>query len=266
MSLDPIYTSGIQKALNEKANQRLDCDGQFGGKSVAALKLYQQQSGLAATGVYDDATSATLDTFIKGKYLTFDSIKAAAEELQVTPAHVRTVCGVESNGAGFLPDGRVKILFERHKFLESLKKNIDADQIESLKVTNPDIVSATPGGYVGNAGEYPRFLRAQAIDLESAYYGTSYGLFQIMGFNFKACGYDDLTSFYTAMTQSETNQLLAFVEFNKTYANGKLWHALQTQDWVTYALTYNGSAYQKNQYDAKLSSNFIKYSKDIFAY
>lgn len=265
MSFDPIYTSGIQKAINEKAKQRLTCDGAFGAKSVAALKVFQGQCSLPKTGVYDAATQAQLDPFIKQKFLTFDSIKKAATELSLTPAHIRTVCDVESNGAGFLPDGRVKILFERHHFLASLKKRLPAAKVAQLQKDNPDIINETPGGYVGNEGEYPRFLRACAIDLYSAYYATSFGLFQIMGFNYEFAGYKDINVFVTDMKLSETYQLMAFVNFNKTYRKGILWTALKAQAWDDYALAYNGSNYKKNLYDTKLGNSFTKFSKNIFA-
>ena len=266
MNYDPIYTSGIQKAINEKAGQRLTCDGQFGAKSQAALKVLQTKLGVPATGVYDALTYSYLDSFIKAKYLTFDSIKRSSASLGVQDAHIRTVCEVESNGAGFLPDGRVKILFERHHFLASIKKRLPAATVAKLLLSDPDIVSATPGGYVGNEGEYARFNRAKAIDEYSAIYATSFGLFQIMGFNYGDAGYGDIHEFLAGMCTSETNHLLAFTNFNKVYRKGVLWTALKNRDWATYALNYNGTAYAKNKYDTKLNDAFVKFSKNIFAY
>lgn len=265
MNRDPIYTAGIQKAINELVKQRLVCDGQFGPQSQAAMALFQKSRNIPQTGVYDDATSAILDPFIKHKYLTIDSIVQAATQLGVSKAHIRTVCDVESKGSGFLPDGRVKILFERHHFLASLQKRLPASQVQALMVANPDIINSTPGGYVGNEGEHARFQRAYAIDAYSAMYATSYGLFQLMGFNYATCGYNDLVSFYRAMQDTETNQLLAFVQFNKVYQHGVLWTAMKSADWTGYALHYNGSAYQKNQYDTKLSQSFQKFNENIFA-
>lgn len=266
MNYDPVYTAGIQKAINEKVGQRLTCDGQFGPKSQAALKLLQVKLGVPATGSYDVLTHSYLDTFIKGKYLTFDSFGRAAKDLGVQNTHIRTVCDVESNGAGFLPDGRVKILFERHHFLASIKKRLPADRVAKLLLSDPDIVSATPGGYIGNEGEYTRFERAKAIDEYSAIYASSFGLFQIMGFNYSDAGFKDIYEFAAAMCTSETNQLMAFVSFNKVYRKGVLWTALKNQDWVTYALNYNGTGYAKNKYDTKLATSFRKYANNIYAY
>ncbi|BCM95126.1 hypothetical protein [Burkholderia phage FLC6] len=264
MNYDPVYTAGIQKAINEKAGQNLKPDGAFGPMSVAALRTCQAKLGCPVTGVYDAATSAILDPFIRQKYLTMASFQAAAQALGVTPAHVRTVCAVESNGAGFLPDGRVKILFERHWFSASL---IDRKipNYQTLAAANSDIINHTPGGYIGGTGEYPRLARAIKIDPYSAYYAASYGLFQIMGFNASFAGYGTPEALYNACQQSETNQLLAFVSFIKNYRAGVLWTALKAQDWVKFALNYNGSNYKANQYDTKLATNFATYTNNINA-
>jgi hypothetical protein len=183
----------------------------------------------------------------------------------VTPAHIRTVCDVESNGAGFLPDGRVKILFERVWFRTSLA-NRKIPNLAQLQAANPDIINTIRGGYIGGAGEYPRLARALKIDAYSAYYATSYGLFQTMGFNYTFAGYSNPQDMYTAFNTSETNQLNGFIMFIKTYRSGVLWTALKNQDWATFALYYNGSDYKVNQYDTKLGDSFDKYTKNIFAY
>lgn len=47
---------------------------------------------------------------------TAEGIALAAKRLGVDVPTVRAVAEVESNGVGFLPDGRPKILFERHIF------------------------------------------------------------------------------------------------------------------------------------------------------
>ena len=264
MNYDPIYTAGIQKAINEKAGQNLRPDGQFGPMSVTALRACQAKLGCPVTGVYDTATSALLDPFIKQKYLTMASFEQAAQMLGVTPAHIRTVCDVESNGSGFLPDGRVKILFERHWFRSSLIAR-KVPNFQQLAAANSDIIG-DQGGYVGGTGEYPRLARAIKIDPYSAYYSTSYGLFQTMGFNFSYAGYQAPEALYNACQVSESNQLMAFVNYIKTYQAGILWHALKTQDWATFALHYNGANYRQNQYDPKLANSFDKYTKNILAY
>lgn len=266
MDLDPIYKASIQKALNERANQSLAPDGVFGLKTVSAIKAYQALNKLPLSGTYDVATANLLDPFIRQKFLTFNSILKASVDLNVSAAHVRTVCDVESNGSGFFADGRVKILFERHHFLKALQARYSAAKVAELMKQNPDIISATSGGYLVGANEYMRFDRACKIDQQAAIYATSFGLFQIMGFNHEFAGFSDMSSFYNAMLQSETNHLNAFVSFNKKYVKGRLQAYLAKEDWANYALTYNGPAYAKNKYDTKLATSYAKYKKDVYAF
>ncbi|MDR2077148.1 MAG: N-acetylmuramidase family protein [Desulfovibrio sp.] len=56
------------------------------------------------------------------KKFTFDDIASAAATLGLEPCAVKAVVEVESGGSGFLPDGRVKILFEGHVFFRELSK------------------------------------------------------------------------------------------------------------------------------------------------
>lgn len=265
MDLDPIYKAGIQKALNERANQTLTPDGVFGLKTVAALKAYQTLNKLPTSGTYDVATANLLDPFIRLKFLTFNSILKASVDLGVSAAHVRTVCDVESNGAGFFADGRVKILFERHHFLKALQERFSAAKVAELQKANPDLINPVAGGYLSGVNEYTRFDRAFKIDQVAAIRATSFGLFQIMGFNFEFAGFTDINAFYNAMRQSESNHLNAFVSFNKKYVKGRLATYLVNRDWANYALTYNGPAYAKNKYDTKLADSYAKFTKNIYA-
>ena len=172
-------------------------------------------------------------------------IATAAEALGVEVAAVKAVIDVESRG-GFLADGRPKILFERHFFSRLTKRRFDAPP-------NDDISNQTAGGYKGGAAEYDRLKRAIALDRESALRSASWGAFQIMGDNFVAAGFGDVESFCRDMSQSESNQLRAFINFVR--ANG-LADELQRQDWRGFARGYNGPNFEKNHYDTKLAAAF----------
>lgn len=260
---DIDYTKGIQKALNEKqgVTPALIPDGNFGPLSIAALIQYQTKQGIPASGQYDSASQILLNDFIVAKYLQTPDFVAAGTTLGVSQSIVRTVCTVETSGAGFLPDGRATILFERHKFYGYLVSKYGISQVNQLiSQGNGDICNPTPGGYVGGAGEYPRFNRAMAIDQTCAMMSASWGLFQIMGENFTFCGFNDVGSFVTAMRQSEDLQLTAFVTFCQKYVHGQLQTALQMKQWATFAKLYNGPNYAQNQYDIKMAGNYTKLS------
>lgn len=271
-TFDKDYTLGLQKALCEKLCMELTIDGDFGPKSIAALKTFQTNNTLTPSGAYDAATQAVLEPFIFSKFLTRKDYEAAAKDLNVTPAHVRTVSLVESKGAGFLPNGRVKLLFERHKFYGYLSKKFSPGQIKALlgkNNENADIINAQPGGYATGptpaargVAEWQRFNRAFQIDAESAMLSASYGLFQVMGFNFADSGFKSVGSFLDAMKISEINQLTAFVSFIKNYQGGRLLVSLKNEDWTEFARVYNGPSYK--EYDVKLVNEFAV-SKKMYA-
>lgn len=82
-------------------------------------------------------------------------------------------------------------------------------------------------------------------------------MFQIMGFNYAACGEKSVDSFVKAMCMSECRQLVLSARFIKQ--SGML-SALQAKDWAEFAKRYNGPAYEQNQYDKKLAAAYQKFS------
>lgn len=256
---DQDYTKGLQKALNEKVGTSIAADGDFGPTSQGVLKQYQMKAGIPATGIYDAATQALLNSFILGKYLQSQDYAAAAQEIAVLTSTIRTVCQVETSGSGFLPDGRCIILFERHIFLQQLQKVMPQTQINSLMAKgNSDIINATPGGYVGGAGEYPRFNRAFAINSDAAMMACSWGLFQIMGEHYDWAGYSDVVAFVNDMRVSEDKHIQAFLGFVKNTSNGQMVKLLQTKDWLNFARQYNGSSEANTNppYHTRLANDF----------
>ncbi len=181
------------------------------------------------------------------KKLSPQDFQNAANKLGVSVPHVKAVTEVESQGDGFLPDGRPKILFERHIFRKRLiEKGV------SVQNTPNDIVNAASGGYQGGVKEHDRLARAAAIDRDAALESASWGMFQIMGYHWKMLGYPSLQAFINAMYADEASQLDAFVRFIQ--ADPRLLRALKNQDWSTFAKIYNGPATQG--YDVKLASAF----------
>lgn len=176
------------------------------------------------------------------------AIEAAAKKLGCAVAAVRAVIDVESRG-GFLPDGRPKILFERHYFSRLTKGKHDAK--------HPEISSKKWGGYKGGAAEYDRIHRAIALDRNAALQSASWGAFQIMGANFKIAGFRNVEDFVTAMVAGEPEQLDVFVGFVQ---NTHLDDELRRLDWVGLARGYNGPAYRANKYDEKLAASYRYHS------
>ncbi len=240
------------------AGARLDTDAIYGSATRNAVVAFQATHGLVADGIAGPKTWSTLSAGRRDpRHLTDADLQRAADRLQVDLAAVRAVNEVESKGAGFLPDGRPVILYERHIMYRQLAAaGLDAD---ALAAKYPALVNPKRGGYAGDAAEYARLASASQISAACALEATSWGAFQIMGFHWKALGYPDVFAFVDAMKVSEAEQLEAFVRF--VLADKVMLAALRGKKWAKFAELYNGKAYAENLYDVKLERAFDRYSR-----
>ena len=180
----------------------------------------------------------------------------SATSLRVEPAAIKAVAEVESSGEGFLADGKPKILFEPHIFWKQLReKGIDPNLFME---ENPDILYPKwkSGAYGPVSRQHDRLERAAKINREAALLSASWGKFQIMGFNWKLCGVTSLQEFINGMYESEDGHLRLFTTYIK---NTFLDDELRGHDWAGFARGYNGPLYQKNRYDVKLRTAYLKH-------
>lgn len=184
------------------------------------------------------------------KRLTVSDVNAAGASIEVAAAKIWAFKDVESGrDSGFGDDGRPLILFEPHVFSKLTDHRYDK----------------THGGVSypkWDAKRYPaeqddrwaQLEYAARLDHDAAYQSASYGLFQVMGFNWKLCGYASLQAFLDAMHRSERDHLEACIG----YLKGKgLVSALKAGDWLTLAAGYNGTG-QAPVYAAKLAKAYAK--------
>lgn len=185
----------------------------------------------------------------KGKPLSDSGLAKAGETLGVELPVLWAVMTVETRGCGFLPDRRPLILFERHWFRK--RTNGRFDQVA------PDLSNPTWGGY-GKSGayQYERLERAIQLDRTAALESTSWGLGQVMGFNAKAVGFADVEAMVQSMCDSEDAQFQGMVGFIQSNGLAKY---LRSGDWASFARSYNGDDFQKNQYDSKLARAHARY-------
>ena len=110
-----------------------------------------------------------------------DAWKSLSQSLMVEEAALHAVAAVESSGSGFLapPSDLPKVLFEGHAFHRLTQGRFD-DVEPTLSFPK-----WTKEHYAGSAlGEWKRLERAKELDRAAALQSASWGMFQIMGFNY----------------------------------------------------------------------------------
>lgn len=255
----------LQKQLNAQG-AKLFADGDFGDKTEAAVRTYQLKVGLVADGIAGPKTLAALAGADCRKLLRNSTLVAAAERLGVELAVVYAVNEVESSGAGFLDNGKPKILFERHVMYQRLAlPRAEGDDAEALQrhaddlaALHPHLVNKRPGGYAGGTAEHQRLAQARMLDALSADESASWGALQIMGYHAERLGYASVADFVSRMAQNENEQFEAFVRFIE--ADPALHKALKGKKWAQFAKAYNGPAYARNLYDVKLERAYERHA------
>ncbi|WP_289659559.1 N-acetylmuramidase family protein [Flavobacterium panacagri] len=242
----------------------------FGTATDKAIRDFQFKNNLVVDGVVGLKTwSSLLEKSKNGfssnsKLLSEQDLINFSNQFNLELAVVKAVNEVESNGKSFLIDGRPKILFEGHIFWRELEKR-GINPRSYMNSSNQDILfeNYTKKYYVGGTAEYARLEKARNLAqdkkiIDSANSSASWGLFQIMGFNAVAIGYNSIDEFVEKMNQNEGEHLKAFGLFLE---KNNLITLLRNKNWASFALKYNGPAYKTNKYDEKLMKAYHKYSR-----
>lgn len=181
---------------------------------------------------------------------------AAASRLGCTVAQIRAVDELESNGSGFLPDGRPRILFEAHKFDEFTGGR--------FRASHPGLSSQRWNKklYVGGAREWNRLNQAIALDAVAALKSASAGRYQIMGFNFALADFESVEAFWVAMKRSERDHLDAFCAFieSKRLQDELRQISNVHAACIPFARGYNGEGFDRNSYHIKLARAHSKWN------
>lgn len=186
------------------------------------------------------------------KLLSKIAIDDAAKLMGVPRDTLLAVAHVESGGRGFFADGQPKILFEAHVFSRLTGGRYDA---EHRNLSSPTWNRAL---YIGGPKEHIRLAEAVKLDRDAALSSASWGMFQIMGFNWKRCRFASLQDFINAMYESEDAQFMAFCNYIATVG---LLDELQRGDLTAFALQYNGPRQAENGYDIKLHAALASSAK-----
>lgn len=275
----------LQRSLRESVNTNLKIDGQFGDSTVRSLKLWQQKIDLSPTGFYNGETRDILNKYINKRFIQEWCYAAVAlavgRDTRSFTAISKAIASVESRAEGFTSDGSVQLLFERHKFKSQLQKRLTesaqdivliedfykttftgnkvSEAVAFVEKQNPNICNSKAGGYLVGASEQKRFELAMSINPTAATESASFGLYQIMGFNAKHCGYDDGYNMLKSFMEGEYYHLMALGNFLE--ANSGIYTYLKNGNYEAIARLYNGPAYAKNNYHVK-----IRKALSVFGY
>ncbi len=180
--------------------------------------------------------------------LSDEDVVEFADLYQVNPRHLDAVRQVEAAGSGFLlrepPPARPKILFEAHWFYKLTP--------EPVSKTRPDLSSRRwdRSLYKGGSAEWTRLHDAMEFDPLQALKCASWGLGQVMGFNYTLAGCETMEQFVVESFTGEKeqfNHMLNFISYSG------LMNALRLGRWKQFARGYNGPGYQVNAYHTKLA-------------
>lgn len=195
--------------------------------------------------------------------LTNEMIKDLANRLGIEPALLKAVQIVEAAGRdGFLSDGRPQILFEGHIMYKEFHKKFPDKDLDYFckRFSTVFYPKWDKSKYFGGLGEYKRLELANEIDEECALKATSWGMFQIMGFNHNLCGCKDVFDFVHKMSESHEKQLELMYYFMN---NSGCLKELKEKDWAGFAKKYNGPGYAQNAYDQKLRNAYENFKNKL---
>lgn len=175
-----------------------------------------------------------------------------SNEFGLEIALLKAVIEVESAGSGFLlkelSPARPKILFEAHWFYKLTPKPVSK--------SHPNLSSREwdKSLYMGGSAEWDkRLLKAMEFDEIQALKSASFGLGQVMGFNYPAAGCTSIQQFIQENFAGEYWQARHMLNF---IVSKDLLDALKNKAWDDFAFGYNGSGYRKNQYHIKLANSY----------
>lgn len=187
------------------------------------------------------------------KLLTEEQWQAAAKRLNIPLAKLKAIAEIESPKGPFNPDGSPTTLFEGHKFHQFTNGRFSKSY---PTLSYPKWIN-THYGKTWQA-EKARLEAAVNLDRDAALKSTSWGRFQIMGFNFALCGCKTLQEFINKMFESEASQLALLVNFLEST---NLDDALRNDDMHRFFTGYNGSGYKTHRYDTKYAKALDKMTR-----
>lgn len=173
--------------------------------------------------------------------------------LAIRSSSIVAVLAAESGGNAFGTDGRMIIRFENHIFNSNWGQrnravfdrhfSFNRQQTWLDHKWRPDERSPWVSFHGNQALEWQVFNFARGLDETSAMLSISMGAPQIMGFNYRAIGYESVQSMFQRFSASAHAHILGVFDFVKgPGSTSAALQALQRRDFLTFASIYNGPA------------------------
>lgn len=182
-------------------------------------------------------------------------LKQISQQLHVGVDVLFALISIESSGLFEIGKGKIPILLERHKVWKFYQQKYGRRAALALREKHPDICNPNSGGYGRYRDQYKRLAKAiHLCGAEIAHKSTSFGAFQIMGFNHKDCGFNSAVEMSDAFHKDPMwEQVKAFLNFCKHYREGELLNAMREGNFTRIAYLYNGRNYRKNRYAQRMA-------------
>jgi hypothetical protein len=208
-----------------------------------------------------------------GEKITDADYDAAAKELGCEVEVIRAIAQQETGklqalGLGaFDKQNRPTILFERHIFSRITDGVYDGKYPDIS--ANKEYLAGTAKNASGKkyddgkhyglfSWQYKKLAKASQLNKEAAIQACSWGKFQVLGSNYKLCGFTSALDFAKSMCKSELAHLHVMVLFCK---GNNLQSALKNKNWAAIAKVYNGPKYKVNKYDTELEAHYNFFKK-----
>ena len=164
-----------------------------------------------------------------------EKITEICEKARLDPRFCIAVAMLESNLEPYLPDVKFPTLkFYKYTFISYFQKPEIPKLIKATRIEGED---------------YEAYKQASRISPKKAMLSTSFGLYQIMGYNYDDIGYNSVENMVKDFTDSVEAQIKAFIEYVR-FIN--LDFAINKKDFNEFARVYNGVMYYKTEYISKL--------------
>lgn len=178
----------------------------------------------------------------RNQFPSAHQIKEAADKIGIDVPLMEAVIEVEAAGKWYRSDGYMVRRFEPHHAPKPIREAMGfrGNWRDSLKIATTT--------------RRKMFMQAHAIDPEAAIDASSWGAFQIMGFNAERAGYPSALAMVHAFQKDVGAQLTAFVRFVKFIGADV---DLRAQDFTGFARKYNGTG-QPAVYGKKIANAYAR--------